>query len=409
MHFEQLFKNRKQTFFILFGLAFIVRLIFIFTLDNHLVWYDEIKYDEIARGLLENGEYGSTAFAPLQPFFLFIIYSVFGKSLFAARFIQALLGAFTVLLVYGIGKKIFQHNVGLIAGIISIFYPYFIFVTGFLYPTTLFTFFLTLMTFLLITFYENERKIILILAGVSLGLCFLCIPAVSFISIILPVWFLFCKKYSFKQVVVNTFLLAMTAWIVIAPWSIRNSLHYGKFVFITSEGGHAFWQGNNELFDGMNRLGPDDVPAELKTKLEGLTEAEQDQVYFQESMQFIKENPGQFCKLYIVKFVNFWRLFPKTISQNRHTSNSNVIVSLLTYGLLLPLCLVGLYLGRKKWSKGSLLILVSISFALGYSLFLTSTRYRIPVDPYVIIFASVTLHIILAKFNIVRKSAESVS
>ena len=190
------------------------------------------------------------------------------------------------------------------------------------------------------------------------------------------------------RVAVYSTILMVVTLMVVAPWSIRNSLHYGQFVLVTTEGGHAFWQGNNPYFDGVNRPGPDDIPQELRQKLKGLSKIEKDRVYYRESFNFIRNKPMQFVKLYIIKFFNYWRLYPNTISENRFTTLKTKIISLLTYGLLLPFALFGIIKSVFHNKKTLLLLFLMLSFSLGYSLFLTSVRYRIPLDVYVIVFAA---------------------
>jgi len=392
--------SNKGILIAIFSLAFVMRLLFILTMSDQLVWYDEIQYDAIARRMLRGGEYGSTAFAPLQPFFLLGIYSLFGANLFVARLIQALLGSGTSLLIFYIGSRVFNRNIGMIAGVISIFYPYFIYITGVLYPIALFTFLLALLIFLLLRFYNNKRKSYLILSGVVSGLCLLCIPTVIFFIAVIPLWLIISRKFTFKEIASYSLILLGITLIVVAPWSVRNSLHYHRFVLVTTEGGHAFWQGNNPYFDGIRRLGPDEIPIELRSKMKGLSAAERDRVFFQEALSFIKENPWQFIKLYFIKFINYWRPYPKTISQNQYTSMKTTLLGLFSYGVLLPFSFLGIYLSRKQGGEVLLLVLALLSFALGYSFFLTSTRYRIPVDPYIIIFASVGLKAVFKKLHL---------
>ena len=380
--------TQKRLLIVIFSLAFIVRLLFVAALENQLVWYDEIQYDAIARSMLRGEGYGSTAFAPLQPFFLLGVYSIFGADILAARLAQVLLGALTSIVVCLVGTMVFDRNVGVLAGFISVFYPYFVYVTGALYPTALFMLLLALAIFSLLRFYDNGQKSCLILAGVALGLSLLAIPTVLFFLPMIPLWFLLSRKFTLKQVAAYSTILMVVTLMVVAPWSIRNSLHYGQFVLVTTEGGHAFWQGNNPYFDGVNRPGPDDIPQELRQKLKGLSKIEKDRVYYRESFNFIRNKPMQFVKLYIIKFFNYWRLYPNTISENRFTTLKTKIISLLTYGLLLPFALFGIIKSVFHNKKTLLLLFLMLSFSLGYSLFLTSVRYRIPLDVYVIVFAA---------------------
>ena len=81
---------------------------------------------------------------PLYPYFLGLIYRIFGYAIGAVHFIQTFLGALTPLLVYGLAKETFDsRRVPIFAGVISAAYIPFIFYENMLLGESL-TIFLTL-------------------------------------------------------------------------------------------------------------------------------------------------------------------------------------------------------------------------------------------------------------------------
>ncbi len=48
--------------------------------------------------------------------------------------------------------------------------------------------------------------------------------------------------------------MALTAAAVIAPWIVRNWLVHGELVFVKSTFGYAFWQANNEISWGTDKV-----------------------------------------------------------------------------------------------------------------------------------------------------------
>ncbi|NIP87451.1 MAG: GlcNAc transferase, partial [Planctomycetales bacterium] len=60
---------------------------------------------------------GAFARPPFYPYLLAGIYWVFGFSLTAVRFVQAILGGATCSLTYVLGRRLFDRRVGLAAGI----------------------------------------------------------------------------------------------------------------------------------------------------------------------------------------------------------------------------------------------------------------------------------------------------
>ena len=87
---------------LIFGLALFLWLVHLWSLSGSLFFsvtmIDTLSYDEWASRLAGGDWIGTEAFyqAPLYPYFIGVIYGVFGSDLMYARFAQALLGALAV-------------------------------------------------------------------------------------------------------------------------------------------------------------------------------------------------------------------------------------------------------------------------------------------------------------------------
>jgi len=68
--------------------------------------------------------------APLYPYFLALIYSLFGHSYLAPRILQFLIGSLSVVLIYFLGKRTFGPAVGRIAAVLAAVYGTFIYFEG---------------------------------------------------------------------------------------------------------------------------------------------------------------------------------------------------------------------------------------------------------------------------------------
>ena len=109
-------------------IAFLIAIavaIFFTSLGQSRLWdRDEPRNAGCAVEMMERGDYVVPIFndelrhqKPVLLYWLMITaYQVFGVSEFAARFWSAFLGVGTVLLTYGIGRRLFNPNVGLLAG-----------------------------------------------------------------------------------------------------------------------------------------------------------------------------------------------------------------------------------------------------------------------------------------------------
>ena len=127
------FKNNAGsiTFFI-FIAALAARILYIFQilqfpLTEYLVKsgaFDQYTYNTSAIKILSGSWIGSEVFdkEPLYPYFLAVIYKIFGYNHIPVYVIQALLSSLGALCLYKIAATIFNRMTGYIAGFIFAFY-----------------------------------------------------------------------------------------------------------------------------------------------------------------------------------------------------------------------------------------------------------------------------------------------
>jgi len=96
----------------------------------------------------------------------------------------------------------------------------------------------------------------------------------------------------------------------------------------------------------------------------------------------------RFLKLTARKLLQFWSPFPDAVSKNGQLSATRKLISLATYGPLLLLALLGLLLTLQDWKRFMLVYAYIGSLTFTYALFLPSTRYRLPLDFFLAIFAA---------------------
>ena len=81
------------------------------------------------------------------------------------------------------------------------------------------------------------------------------------------------------------------------------------------------------------------------------------------------------------------RIVRETVFSTAWTS----LISILSVGPLFFFALIGtgaMWLQKERRRDLSLLCLVILSFAMGYSFFYAKTRYRIPIEPYIIVLSA---------------------
>lgn len=381
--------SRLILFIAIFFLSFLMRFV---AITNLPVVFQEPKrdafeYDRLAISLLTKGSYVDTEGfptarrAPLYPLFLAGVYSIFGHSYFWARVIQTILYSFLCIIVFLIGEKLFNKKVALLSSLICVFYPNFIFFSyyggpGFLLSENLFIFLFSLSVLYFVKLYRRPTIFNAALAGSFLGLANLTRAVTSlFIFFILP-WFLVCFALKIKEKFKLWFIIIFSFLTIISPWAFRNYLVFHKIVFTTQAGG-LFLTGNNPLAKGGAGRGIFTIE-EYKSKLSGKNEIELEKIYFHDGLQYLLSNPKIILPLFIKKLLVFWYFKGDGLTN-------------FWYLFLLPFSLFGIFKSLKleSFRKGAFFLLnIFLYFSFISMIFFGEPRFRYPIEPYMIIFAS---------------------
>lgn len=304
-------KDRRDIYRMLtvFGLAIILRLIYLLQqrtadpLFNYPI-LDGLYHHNWAVSIVKGAFLGRESFfrAPLYPYFLALIYKIFGIGFFMPRVVQSLLGSLSCVLTYRLGRAILGENVGLIAGLIAAAYPLSIYYENeLLIPA--------LLIFLVLVAVQATRwaaarpaaKTRWLAAGIAWGLAAVTRPNVLLSVASLPVWLARkCRRYLAAAAGFGLLGLAL----VISPVTARNYLVSRELVLIAWQGGYNFYIGNNPNADGKTAI----VPGTKKSWQGGyydskrlaeealgkkLNNSEVDRYWFERGVAFILTRPGQ--------------------------------------------------------------------------------------------------------------------
>ncbi|HNS32646.1 MAG TPA: glycosyltransferase family 39 protein [bacterium] len=369
-------KDRK-IILILFFTSLLVRLIFVLALEKRFYFPDEEEYFRMienffsGRGLIA-GEHIKGFRPPLYPLVASVFYYM-KLNLAGIRIFQAVISALTVPVIYLSGKKVFSRKAGMMAGILSVFYPFFIFYNGFLLTETLFIFLVTVSVYLLISLDNSAWKSIR--AGIAMGLTGLCRPTMQAYLPLALLLIAFLKEpllFRAKKI----FLILFFFSLMLSPWIIRNYLVFHRFIPGTTMGGYVFWEGNNPESDG----GPcHNFPENIMS----VEETERDKLFYKMTFEVIRENPRRFLWLLQNKFKRFWNVIPNA---SDFTKPLYRITSVMSFGIMLPFFVLGFFASLKNRKAWFMHILI-IFFTVFHMVFLASIRYRVAIEPFYIIFA----------------------
>jgi hypothetical protein len=103
----------------------------------------------------------------------------------------------------------------------------------------------------------------------------------------------------------------------------------------------------------------------------------------------LARHPGDYLHDYAYEFVHFFDPYPDRIqTSNRYTGPAARWLVAIYFAPVLPLAFVGLLSGPGRARERSLLAIVPLATAATYALFFTQTRYRIPIEPLLLVLAA---------------------
>lgn len=367
---------------------------------------DAGNYNEIAINLLNTGRYyGSEGLAfrpPLQSFFIFLVYKIFGVNSIFASAAQVLVSSLTAILVWKITKFFFGERTGLMAFFLSVFSFDLALFAPLLMSETFFTFLLVAGFWFLAITTKTNRPLLFYLTALVFGISTLAKPTVLPVFILILI--LFWRKVFFKQWLVITIALFLVLLPVLL-WSWRNFSIFKQPIFVATNGGINFYIGNNPDATGSY----DKNTEKLLTKFEGKTEIDKNNSYFREGLAFISVNPIKTLINVVKKPFYLLATFGGSaegliVRKKSFFDLAYGLVQVLSYWLVLFGSIYFFFIGGKKLDKKvKLLVLLMLFFCIGYIVsllpFFTFPRFRIPLLPLLIIFGSFGLDALMKKIN----------
>jgi len=297
------------------------------------------------------------------------------------KLIMAVLSTVTIFLMARLCFSICQDNrAASLAAFICAIYPFFIFYSARVLSETVFLFFMTLFFWLL---FDKSRSPLS--RGVAAGLMHLTKPIFFYLFPLIWTWQYMVQKLSFKKVLLG----ALTTLVVASPWVIRNYLIFDDLVVNTASSGHILWEGNNPWNNTGGVSGSfEDPDAWLAVVPEGLSELEEDEWKKAEAIAFIKSHPMVFVKNAVRKLKRFWNFWPNSAN---HQGWIYKLIALGSFGPILLFAMIGTILLKQYRKELLLMIGVAAYLSALHAVILGSIRYRLPLEPLMIVVASMTL------------------
>jgi len=415
-------KQHKELWIILgiFTLALAIRLLYLYGASEHPTFkipiVDSGKYHSMAKTLASGSLIDQESFWQVffYPLVLSWIYSIFDSSIVAAKIIQILIGAFTCVLTFQLGKKIFDLRTGIVAGVIAIFYGPLIYFEGEILATGLAAFCAVLYMLFLLKADIKSKPWFFFITGLTGGFCV--ITRITFFPFLILsfVWIIFSlyrtAPKEIKKVALNGALIVIGFCIVTGYTARKNESVTGRFTFLPETGPLNLYMGNNSDMEDIMaiRPGPDWDLLLNEPIRKGAKSRNETRAYFMDKFwDYVRSEPIHFTHRMARKAVHLLssREIPSNMDPYYMRNYSSVLSALMwkagnfgfPYGLLLPLVLVAIFLFRSKIPVHVYLFLFIYSGAI--ILVFVNSRFRAPMIPIMIPLAAASLTAIVDMFS----------
>jgi hypothetical protein len=328
----------------------------------------------------------SAVMPPVYPFFLSLFYRVFpGNPLPYVQVVQAVLAALTLIPVFFTARRLFDNPIAWTATVLTAVSPFMINTTLIINKPAVNMFFVCWLVFYLTD--STNRPLLL---GLFFGLCTLVSPDIM----VFMVFYLGCCWWRGKdpKSILRKIALVLGGFLlVISPWLVRNYLTFDRFVPITSNLGLNFWMGSSHQASG-SQYPRGKREWELEDRVYHavyfMNEPERFDYLFGEGVRYAITHPYRYGALRLKSFFYFWFThyqwadFPD-IPQNRISKWATVFMIILAF--------IGM--GISGYPQSRILLLFFTSYTLLYTITHAdiADRYRLVLDPYLLMFVSIFL------------------
>lgn len=345
---------------------------------------------------------GATAWlAPLYPTLLGIVFLAFGTftpvSLAVIFGFQSLCDATTSVLLAQLGRKLHWSRAGLLASLPFALSPVAVNMsTRVIWCTS----FLTMLSVVLVLRFINHAKRSThwqhsMLTGVLIGVCLLTSPVPALFIGLAALAVVFRRhREGLKKVAIMT----ITSGTIVFPWIFRNYQIFGSLFFIKSNAGNELFIGNNPLATGKYirsfEVARKVLSAGEFEKLRAANEYEASRMLGGYAVHWIADHPWRFLLLtgrkvwmyWTAPYLENWELLPI-----RELRSAAALAFLAGQYCLLAFAAFGIRVYSMLRSKSIIPIVFLSAYPIPYYITHANIpRYRFPVLPLVLFFASLS-------------------
>lgn len=342
---------------------------------------------------------------PLYAYFLALLFKISYNSALFVYVLQFFLGIANLIIIYFIGKKVFNEKVGFIAALLCSWQGLFIFYEGLLMYTSLSLFLNSLFLLFLLYFKDRLNNKLIFLIGIFLGICAITQANIIIFGILAVLFILWQNKIVFTKAIRLFSLFSLGLSMVLGAITALNYFSDRDLVLISRNSGLNFFLGNNPEATGAfhcpvyftsNQEGMfKDAKVIARIKLgRDIKSSEMSSFWIRKSLEFMKDKPQAFLKLLIRKIYLLFN--PREfICDPEYKFVADKIgifkIMFMDLGFLLPLGLLGIFLNTRNLKKTALIYLMLIAFSFSMLVFFVTAKHRLATVPFLAIFAASAL------------------
>ena len=420
---EWLDQNPRAWIGIIAGVGFLLRAVYLWKLSKSSFYLpdrlDPLFYFNWARDIAAGHWIGDKIFvqSPLYAYVVAVFLKVLGEARIfpVLQIFQILMGVGTCLLIVRITERLFSRREAFLAGLLAALYGPFLFYEGMVMKTFLSTFLTVYLVDLLLRSDGTRRKLLI---GSGLVFALTSLVRDNFVllfPLLIAGFFLAFPTLRLGDKLRACLLFSLGAALGILPITARNYAVGKEFALLTTGGGEVFYIGNNADANGRYLPPPfvhatpekehDDFIAKA-SELSGrkLSPGESSRFWLDQGLQWIGSNPGAWLKLELRKLMVFWNAYELPDNYNYYEvrqvllSPMGLLAILLfvplrfvTFNLVAPLGLAGVLLSLPHWRRLIWIYLILFGYMGTVLLFFNFSRFRVPIVPFLCLFAGVTL------------------
>ena len=367
---------------------------------------DALGYHQKAIAILERGIIPEDPFfvSPLYPFFLALIYKLFGTQVIAVQIVQIYLSVINNVLIFYLGKRLFDDRTALLGAVLACGYGIFVYYSGLLLKVTLLVFLVCLLLLALLEAARRPRARMFCLSGLLLGFAIALRGNFYLLIVGVLAWIgLFTSGIRTKCCLSASFLIGVL--ISVAPFAWMNYRAGAEGILTESSAGINFYIGNapgaSGRFTNFEFLRSNPKYEKHDWKLEAerrsgrtLSDSQVSWFWFRESAKFMVDNPATFLGLFgkkILLFINHYEI-PNDYDFNFMKTQAPVLNwAGVSYGIVLALALCGMGLFRWRGPLFGMVYTYLATYTLSVVMFFVVSRYRVPLVPALLPLAAQTL------------------